>query len=95
LSYAIGGGRGKERRGDSSILVGKLLILKGCASIETIMGGYSPLEAKGCDLPLSREEVNLTPLVVIASATRNPCSSPTDKGSYSGIPFTSTSCITI
>jgi hypothetical protein len=33
------------------------------------VGVYSPLEAKGCDLPLSREEVNLTPLVVIASVT--------------------------
>ena len=31
--------------------------------------GYSPLEAKGYDLPFYRVEVNLTPLVVIASVT--------------------------
>jgi hypothetical protein len=46
LSCAIGGGRGEERRGDFSILVGKLLILKGSASIETIVRAIAPLKLR-------------------------------------------------
>jgi hypothetical protein len=71
FSCATGRGRGKERRGDSLILVGELLVLEGPTSVEIIVGAIALPKAGACDLPLSKKEVNLAPSIVIASVDIN------------------------
>jgi hypothetical protein len=55
LSHTTSRGRGEEGRGDSLILIEELFFLESLVSMETIVGDIVPLEAEGCDLPLSRE----------------------------------------
>jgi hypothetical protein len=71
FSCATGRGRGEERRGDSLILVGELLVLEGPTSVEIIVGVIALPKAGGCDLPLSKKEVNLAPPIVIAGVDIN------------------------
>jgi hypothetical protein len=56
FSCATGRGRGKERRGDSLILVGELLVLEGPTSVEIIVGAIALPKAGACDLPCLRKK---------------------------------------
>jgi hypothetical protein len=57
LSRATDGDKGENGRRDSFIVIRKVLALKDPTSLKTTRGVISPVEAGGCYLSLSREEV--------------------------------------
>lgn len=65
MSLAISRGRGVKVIGN----VSELLAPEGSIFERIMIGVIAPINIRGCDIPLAREEANQTPLVVIASVT--------------------------